>query len=130
MTVAVYRTPMRSHRDDVDVRATIERALRLGLCGFGGFPPNERLVRRIERFADVAIGSLVWTRDTDGRYWLGRIEGPYMVDTSEEVSVDLVHVRAAGWRHHLSNPSARGRRRHRRAGRTQFPADARHGRRG
>ncbi len=52
MTVAVYRAPMRSRRDDVDLGATIERALARGLCGFGGAkkPSDERAARRIERF--------------------------------------------------------------------------------
>ena len=102
MTVDVYRAPMRSRRDDVDVGATIARALRLGLCGFGDVPHDERLIRRIDRFAGVPIGSLAWTRDPDGLYWLGRIEGPYFRDTSEEAAtVDLVHVRACRW---LSEP--------------------------
>jgi len=96
--VAVYRAPMRSRRDDVDVSATIDRARRLDLCGFGDFPHDERLIRRIERFADVPAESLAWTRDPDGLYWLGRIEGPYFHDTSPEAAaVDLVHVRACQW---------------------------------
>jgi hypothetical protein len=98
--VPVYRAPMRSRRDDVDVAATIERALALGLCGFGGprEPTDERLVRRIERFRDVDDGSFVWTRDPDGLYWLGRITGPYFCDADEQaVAVDLVHVRECNW---------------------------------
>lgn len=104
VTVAVYRAPMRSRRDDVDVAATIERALSRGLCGFGGpkDPSDERLARRIERFRDVAEGSFVWTRDPDGLYWLGRITGPYFYDTDDEAAaVDLVHVRPCDW---LSTP--------------------------
>ena len=101
--VAVYRAPMRSRRDDVDMRATIARARRLDICGFGDVPHDARLARRIERFADVAIGSLAWTRDADGLYWLGRIEGPYFRDSSEEATdVDLIHVRACRW---LTTPS-------------------------
>jgi hypothetical protein len=102
--MAVYRAPMRSRRDDVDVGATIERARALGLCGFGGprEPSDERLVRRIERFSDVADGSFVWTRDTDGLFWLGRIDGPYFYDTDDAAAaVDLVHVRECRW---LSTP--------------------------
>jgi hypothetical protein len=100
MTVAVYRAPMRSRRDDVDFGATIERALARGVCGFGGplTPTDERTARRIERFRDVANGSFVWTRDPDGLYWLGRIEGPYFYDTDEAAAaVDLVHVRPTSW---------------------------------
>ena len=96
----VYRAPMRSRRDDVDFGATIDRALSRGLCGFGGpkAPSDERLARRIERFRDVADGSFVWTRDPDGLYWLGRINGPYFYDTEDAAAaVDLVHVRECDW---------------------------------
>ncbi len=66
MTVAVYRAPMRSRRDDVDFGATIERALARGLCGFGATGaigrtcgPPHRAVPRCRR------GSFVWTRDPE-----------------------------------------------------------------
>jgi hypothetical protein len=91
---------MRSRRDDIDVRATIERALAHGVCGFGGpkQPSDERVARRIERFRDVDDGSFVWTRDADGLYWLGRINGPYFYDTADAAkAVDLVHVRECDW---------------------------------
>jgi hypothetical protein len=98
VTVAVYRAPMRSRRDDVDHGATIERALKLGLCGFGEVADDSRSARRVERFADVDDGSFVWTRDTDGLYWLGRIVGPYFYDACDEAAaVDLVHVRECRW---------------------------------
>ena len=103
---AVYRAPMRSRRDDIDVQASIDRALALGLVGFGGIGgvaapgADARLARRIDRFADVAEESFVWTRDADGLYWLGRIDGPYYYD-SEGEPVDLVHVRPCRW---LSRP--------------------------
>jgi hypothetical protein len=96
MTVDVYRAPMRSRRDDVDVAATIERALTLGLCGFGEPARDSR--RRVDRFADAEQGSFVWTRDPDGLYWLGRISSPYFYDSrADAVSVDLVHVRECDW---------------------------------
>ncbi|HKV18062.1 MAG TPA: GAF domain-containing protein [Mycobacterium sp.] len=99
MNEAVYRAPMRSRSDDVDVAATIERARALGLCGFGERGvPGDRLARRIERFRDVDRGSFVWTRDPDGLYWLGRITGSYFHDTDEDAAaVDLVHVRECRW---------------------------------
>lgn len=50
----------------------------------------------MQRFADAADGSFVWTRDGDGWYWLGRIDGPYFYDTDGE-DVDLVHVRPCTW---------------------------------
>jgi hypothetical protein len=119
MTIAVYRAPMRSRRDDIDVQATIDRAKRLNLCGFGGvLKPvpsdldvaitlaerqyDERYARRIARFAEVSLGSLVWTRDTDGLFWLGRIDGPWRYDGDDDAArVDLVHIRACEW---LSTP--------------------------
>lgn len=97
---SVYRAPMRSRSDSVSPHAAIERARRLGLCGFGqlslGPAEADRLARRAERFADVADGSLVWTRDGDGLYWLGRIHGPYRFDAGG-ADVDLVHVRPCAW---------------------------------
>jgi hypothetical protein len=92
----VYRAPMRSRREDVDPQLAIDRAQSLGLCGFGGDRDPERLARRIERFAEVADGSFVWTRDADGLYWLGRLSGPYSYDADGEI-VDLVHVRPCRW---------------------------------
>ena len=96
----VYRAPMRSRRDDFDLRATVDRALAMGLVGFGDAGADERLERRIARFTDVSDGSFVWTRDTDGLYWLGRIEGAYFHD-DDGAAVDLVHVRPCRW---LSRP--------------------------
>ena len=100
VTVAVYRAPMRSRRDDIDPAATIERARTHGLCGFGGpeGSADDRLVSRIARFREVNDSSFVWTRDPDGLYWLGRISGPYFYDTDEAAAaVDLVHVRECDW---------------------------------
>jgi hypothetical protein len=89
---------MRSRDDGVDPQASIDRALRSGLVGFGCAGTDDRLVRRIDRFAAVADGSFVWTRDGDGLYWLGRIAGPYFRDGSEAATaVDLVHVRPCRW---------------------------------
>lgn len=93
----VYRAPLRSRRDDIDPRRTGERARSLGLCGFGGDSDAVRLARRIERFADAADGSFVWTRDPDGQYWLGRLGGPYFYD-ADGADVDLTHVRPCRWR--------------------------------
>lgn len=89
---------MRSRRDDVDPQATRERAYALSLCGFGGDDRDERVARRVDRFAAAATGSFVWTRDADGTYRLGRIRGPYRYDADPEaVAVDLVHVRPCEW---------------------------------
>jgi hypothetical protein len=93
---SVYRSPLRSRSDDVPFDLTFARAQSLGLCGFGRFGNPERLERRVERFADVPGGSFVWTRDPDGLYRLGRINGPYFYDADGE-TVDLVHVRPCRW---------------------------------
>ena len=92
----VYRAPLRSRSDDVDPRLDVERALSSGLCGFGDRGHGSQLARRVERFAEVPDGSFVWTRDSDGLYWLGRIDGPYLYDT-DGAGVDLVHVRPCRW---------------------------------
>lgn len=92
----MYRAPLRSRRDDIDPQLTLDRAHSSGLCGFGGDRDPERLARRVERFAQVPDGSLVWTRDADGLYWLGRIDGPYFYDADGD-GVDLVHVRPCRW---------------------------------
>ena len=106
---------MRSRRDDLDPQAALDRALRLSRCGFGGVltpapadldaavelaaaQHDERLARRIDRFAAVEEGAFAWTRDGDGLYRLGRISGPYSYDDAPEAAaVDLVHVRACSW---------------------------------
>lgn len=113
-TPPVYRAPMRSRRSDVADGGAVERGLREGLCGFGGVLPrvpatpseaaasaagfDERLARRIERFAAAPEGAFVWTRDTGGFLWLGRIEGPWRYDDRADArAVDLVHVRDCAW---------------------------------
>ncbi|WP_193044387.1 GAF domain-containing protein [Mycolicibacterium baixiangningiae] len=97
--VLVYRAPMRSRDDGIDAGKTIARGRRLGVCGFGELGvDDDRLARRIARFADVPDGALVWTRDPEGLFWLGRIEGPYRHDSASAASaVDLVHVRPCRW---------------------------------
>jgi hypothetical protein len=104
--VAVYRAPMRSRNDAVEQQATIDRARRLGVCGFGRSvsrpAEHDRLVRRVTRFAELDEGSFVWTRDTRGWFWLGRVCGPYFYDADKAAAaVDLVHVRPCEW---LSRP--------------------------
>lgn len=100
--VAVYRAPMRSRNDAVEAQAAIDRARRLGVCGFGQYVSrpgeDERLERRVARFAELDEGSFVWTRDGDGWFWLGRISGPYTYDVDDTAAAaDLVHVRPCEW---------------------------------
>ncbi|MGE2832762.1 GAF domain-containing protein [Mycobacterium sp. SMC-4] len=96
----VYRAPLRSRSDDVYPASTLRRALELGRCGFGDRGHGGQLERRVERFAAAPDGSLVWTRDGEGWYWLGRLDGAYFYDVDGE-DVDLVHVRPCRW---LSDP--------------------------
>ncbi|WP_299574924.1 GAF domain-containing protein [uncultured Williamsia sp.] len=59
---------------------------------------DERGARRVERFADVPDGSLVWTRDADSEYFVGRLTGPLRHDDSDEaVAVGLTEVRPCTW---------------------------------
>jgi hypothetical protein len=102
LMVAVYRAPMRSRNDAIQPQATIDRARRLGVCGFGRLVrqagERERLARRVTRFAELDEGSFVWTRDPHGWFWLGRISGPYVHDSDETAAaVDLVHIRPCEW---------------------------------
>jgi hypothetical protein len=102
LMVAVYRAPMRSRNDAVEPQATIDRARRLGVCGLGQYASQsaerERLVRRVARFTELDEGSFVWTRDTHGWFWLGRISGPYVYDAGKTAAaVDLVHIRPCEW---------------------------------
>lgn len=85
---------MRSRDDGIDPQLAVDRALRLGVVGFGRIDVPQR---RVDRFAAVPDGSFVWTRDEDGLFWLGRVDGPYTYDADGE-DVDLVHIRPCRWR--------------------------------
>jgi hypothetical protein len=86
---------MRSRRPDVEAAAAVHRALSRGVCGMGE-PVDERAQRRLERFAALPDGTFVWTRDGDGRTYVGRLTGPCRHDP-EGLAVDLVHVRDTEW---------------------------------
>ncbi|WP_460773702.1 GAF domain-containing protein [Microbacterium sp. GXF7504] len=99
----VFRAPMRSRDSGIDEGATVERALRLGVCGMGerasSGPEAARLEARRARFAAAPDGSYVWTRDADGMLWVGRLDGPVRRDDDPDARrVDLVHVRPCAWR--------------------------------
>ncbi|BBZ00824.1 hypothetical protein MCHIJ_02610 [Mycolicibacterium chitae] len=115
MSVGVYRAPLRSRRADIDPALAFDRAMTLGLCGFGGVlrpAPRDlasalrlageqydpRTSALIERFAAVAAGALVWARDPDGLFRLGQLTGPWSYDADPAaVAADLVHVRSCDW---------------------------------
>lgn len=91
----VYRAPMRSRRDDIDAGAGARRALSIGVCGMGE-ATEPRSERRLERLASAPIGAFVWTRDADGRAYVGRLTGPLRYDAGG-LGVDLVNVRDTDW---------------------------------
>lgn len=111
-----YRAPMRSRRDDVDPALAVRRALDLGLCGLGGVlraTPSDlhdavratadehgaRSAARLARFAAVEDGAVVWTRDDDGLFHVGRLDGAWHYDDAPLARrADLVHVRPCSWR--------------------------------
>ena len=99
MDAEVYRAPMRSRLADVDAAAAVEWALGRGVVGVGAHghvDEQPRIESRLQRFAGVAEGSFVWTRDGDGQPWLGRVIGPLRRDREGERH-DLLHVRDCRW---------------------------------
>ena len=111
----VYRAPMWSRLDEVDRAVAVAWALDQGVCGVGGrldAAPRDlqhavievertweaRTAARLRRFAELARGSEVWTRDGEGLFHRGELEGPWRYDPrSAAYDVDLTHVRACWW---------------------------------
>ncbi len=90
MSGRVFRAPM---------VGGVERALDVGICGMTA--DDERSARRVDRFADVPDGSLVWTRGTDGEYFVGHLTGRLRHDDSDEaVATGLTEVRPCVWTDH------------------------------
>ena len=56
-------------------------------------------VDTVKRFAEqMQDGDLVWTRDSGGAYWLGRIEGPWRFDRDEVATRwDVNNARPCRW---------------------------------
>jgi hypothetical protein len=112
----VYRAPMRSRV--LDLPDGDRRRLGGGLClvGIGERLPaaptdlaeavlmsaeayGERAARRLLRFAQVAPGSLVWTRELDGGLRIGRMDGEWSyLDSPGARAVGIHHVRACSWK--------------------------------
>lgn len=112
----IYRAPMRArNRDDVPPGAGAEHGLRHGLVGIGerltAVPESvdeavaatadqdgEKGGRMVEKLAALAEGTLVWTRERDGGFRLGRIVGPWRYDASDDAdAVGIHHVRDTRW---------------------------------
>jgi hypothetical protein len=85
----VFRAPMRARSQDAPPGVGAEHALARGVVGIGDTDEA-----RIGRFGAVPEGVFVWTRDTGGMYWLGRIAGPLR---GADGAAGLTHVRAADW---------------------------------
>jgi hypothetical protein len=89
----VFRAPMRARAHDALPGAGAEHGVARGVVGIG-----DALEARIRRFAAVPVGAFVWTRDTDGMYWVGRLAGPLgPADAAAHEVAGLTHVRAAEW---------------------------------
>ena len=89
----VYRAPMRARAHDAPPGVGAEHGVAHGIVGIG-----DTSEARISRFGAVPGGVFVWTRDTDGAYWLGRIAGPLRpADPAARAAAGLTHVRAADW---------------------------------
>ncbi len=59
---------------------------------------GEKAGRIVQRFAGVPDGVFVWTCQSDGRFRLGRIAGPWRYDDSAPArAVGIHHVRPAAW---------------------------------
>jgi hypothetical protein len=126
MTTTVWRAKMHSDREDLRDDALRDQARefarRAGLVGIGWGRPHVTVpdgaplkdVRReiyamgsdwksggdtVRRLAeDAADRDFVWTRDSTGAYWLGRITGRWRFDASEETTRwDLNNVRPCEW---------------------------------
>ena len=56
----------------------------------------EYMIRRLAE--QVEDGDLMWTRDSLGAYWLGRVDGPWRYDATEDSRrLDLYNVRPCTW---------------------------------
>ena len=88
----VFRAPMRARADEAPPGGA-DHGVAHGIVGIG-----DTAEARIDSFAAVPDGAFVWTRDTDGTYWVGRLAGPLRpADQTARDAAGLTHVRAADW---------------------------------
>jgi hypothetical protein len=89
----VFRAPMRARAHDAPPGAGAEHGVAHGIVGIG-----DTAEARISRLAHVPDGAFVWTRDTDGTYWVAgspvRCAPP---DPAARDAAGLTHVRPANW---------------------------------
>jgi hypothetical protein len=106
---------MRARDRDLPPGAGADHGVRHGIVGIGdglSVKPSmlsdavaaathehgEKAGRMLARFAELAEGSFIWTRTSDGCYRLGRIAGPWRYDDSAAArGVGIHHVRPAQW---------------------------------
>ena len=106
---------MRARDRDAPAYAGAEHGVESGLVGIGDAlattpasladaiagaerEHGAKAARMLRRFADLPDGTPVWSRTGEGRYALGRIEGPWRYDDSAAArAVGIHHVRDAHW---------------------------------
>jgi hypothetical protein len=89
----VFRAPMRARAHDAPPGAGAEYGLAHAVVGIG-----DTAETRVDRLAAAPDGAFVWTRDSEGAYWLGRIAGPVReADPETRDAVGLTHLRGADW---------------------------------
>jgi hypothetical protein len=93
----IYRAPMRARDRDAPAFAGAEHGVDSGLVGIGA-GQGAKADRMLRRFAELPDGTLVWTRTGEGRYALGRIDGPLRYDDGAAArAVGIDHVRPVRW---------------------------------
>jgi hypothetical protein len=115
MEPAIHRAPMRARSVDAPPGAGARFGLAAGVVGIGeplASPPlslddaveataaehGAKAARMLRRFAHLPDGAFVWTRDADGLFWLGRVDGPWGYDgTPAALGVGIPNVRPATW---------------------------------
>lgn len=111
----VFRAPMRARTLDLPAGAGAEHGLAHDLVGIGDALPRrprsleaaveaaarehgEKAGRLLERFAAAPDGAFVWTRDRQGAFHLGRLDGPWRyADDAPARETGIHHVRPARW---------------------------------
>lgn len=95
--VSIYRAPMRARDLDIPPGVGAEHGIRHGVVGIGP-GSGSKAARMLHRFATLADGVFVWTRDCGGDYHLGRMSGPMSADCSPGArAVGIVYVRPTQW---------------------------------
>lgn len=118
----IWRTKLRSRKDDVDHAGQVAHCIEGGRVGIGwgieALPTGTGLARVVAAIRasdrpnwgaraastvrlfgeEAAIGDFVWTRDLEGRFRLARITGRYRYDNSRSAKkFDTHQVRKAQW---------------------------------